>query len=109
MSRRFETNSERIESLERQWRKSNAELESLRSSSASTDGETFEVLSTLQSGTIKVVRAELSQRFERELNQAKSNLESLLEYARHGPNCPMPANSCGCGLKELLEKIKPPV
>lgn len=83
MSHRYETNAERIESLERQLRKAKEELAALRATPTSadmetpvTDGATFEVLSPLQSGTIKVVRAELAQRFERELNAAKHDIEA---------------------------------
>lgn len=46
--------------------------------------------------------------YKKEHEQLKRHCDALLEYARHSPTCPMPANKCDCGLKELMEEINPP-
>lgn len=41
-----------------------------------------------------------------ENTKLKRQVAALLEYARHAPTCPMPANKCDCGLKGLMEEMK---
>lgn len=49
-----------------------------------TDAATFKILSSLQSGTEKVVHAEICAKLERELNEAREQLKSMREAIREG-------------------------
>lgn len=63
------------------------------------------MISDLKSGYRYVVSADFAMELERELNGAKSRVQSLLEYAYHAPTCPMPAKACDCGLIEILDSV----
>lgn len=41
-----------------------------------------------------------------QLRDSQQRTKALLEYARHMPTCRMPANTCNCGLKELIEELE---
>lgn len=49
-----------------------------------TDAATFKILSSLQSGTEKVVHAEICAKLERELNEAREQLEAMREAIKEG-------------------------